>query len=144
MGSNITSSRRGPPARHLGALLLAWALISCREGDEAHLDASPPASNPFAAATPMLDAFDGDVVRVLPAGGYTYLEIATADATRWVAVMGDGPPVGSHARIEAVAIQRDFHSRRLGREFAELVFGRVVKDADRPHQPATGSPGTPS
>ena len=46
------------------------------------------------------------------------------------------------ARVDAYAIHHDFHSRRLDRDFAELVFGTVVSSPREPSPPVTTRPST--
>ena len=70
--------------------------------------------------------FEGIVEQRLPAGGYTYLAVASADGTRcWVATMGEGEPRGTRVRVRSMAVKQDFRSRRLDRTFEHLVFGMV-------------------
>ncbi len=146
MGSCTAPNRPAVSPRRVALLALSSLLTACSTG----ADGTPPppdaarvnAGSPLAAATPIVAVFEGEVERVLPAGGYTYLEIEGDAGARWVAVMGPGLPAGSRARVDAYAIQHDFHSRRLDRDFAELVFGTVVSSPREPSPPVTTRPST--
>ncbi len=71
----------------------------------------------------------GEVRTVAPAGPYTYLEVATQEgAPRWVAVVAALSPVvtsGQRVAVSTFGAQSAFRSRRLGRTFDRLLFGRV-------------------
>lgn len=71
------------------------------------------------------ERFRGRVLERLPAGPYTYLHIATDAGPRWVVTMGAAPPVDA-VEVRNMGIQKNFHARRLGRDFDELVFGIVA------------------
>jgi hypothetical protein len=93
--------------------------------------ADPPGGNPLQALAPAEagdDAFAGVVEESIPAGGYTYLRVATEDGDRWVATMGKGARVGHRVHVKNMGTRHDFHSRRLGRRFDELAFG-IVREA---------------
>lgn len=90
-----------------------------------------PAGNPLQALAPadQDDATFGGVVRErLPAGGYTYLRVATEEGDRWVATMGKGAPVGQRVLVKNMGTRHDFHSKRLGRRFDAIAFG-IVREA---------------
>jgi hypothetical protein len=88
--------------------------------------AGPPAAT---APAPGDERFRGRVLERLPAGPYTYLHLATAAGPRWVVTMGAPPPVDA-VEVRNMGTQKNFHARRLGRDFAELVFGIVAAAPD--------------
>lgn len=77
--------------------------------------------SPLAAAEPVDARLTGRVVEALPAGGYTYLRL-DGPAAGWAVVSGAAPAVGELLRARVFAQAPRFHSRRLGRTFAELRF----------------------
>lgn len=70
-------------------------------------------------------AFGGTVVERVAAGSYTYVAVATADTTRWVATLGVAPAPGAEVRVQSFGAANNFHSRRTNRDFARLLFGTV-------------------
>lgn len=112
-------------------LLAAWAscfgLTALIAGCQSQSAASPapsaaaeaPPVNPLAGVDPSDARLVGEVVEVLPTGGYTYFRLA--DET-WAVVMGAGPAVGDRIDARVFAEKRDFRSRRLDRTFAALHF----------------------
>jgi hypothetical protein len=68
----------------------------------------------------------GVVAEHLPAGGYTYLRVEPEHGEpRWVVTMRRDVGAGDRVRVDSLGSRHDFHSRRLDRRFAELVFGVV-------------------
>ncbi|MCH9683336.1 MAG: hypothetical protein K0V04_18010 [Deltaproteobacteria bacterium] len=68
----------------------------------------------------------GVIEERLPAGGYLYLRLQPEDgASQWVVTLGGSAGVGSRVEVDNLGSRRDFHSRRLGRRFDDLVFGVV-------------------
>lgn len=109
------------------ANLAALGLLSA--GCDPTAAAAPPtapaaSANPLAAAEPTDARLTGRVVEALPAGGYTYLRL-DGPVARWAVVSGAAPAVGEHLRARVFAEAPAFHSRRLGRTFAELRFVRL-------------------
>ncbi len=86
----------------------------------------PPSTDPPA---PGDERFRGRVLERLPAGPYTYLRVATDTGPRWVVTMGAAPD--GAIEVRNMGTQKNFHARRLDRDFAELVFGIVTA---APHQ----------
>ncbi|MBL9027181.1 MAG: hypothetical protein JNL21_33610 [Myxococcales bacterium] len=125
----------------LETCLVALALAGCADG-ELDVDAAAAgamAKNPFAEVEPPRPdqaELVGTVVERLPAGSYTYLALSGDDGRpRWVVTMKRGFSVGDRVHVKNMGTRRDFHSKRLGRAFDELVFG-VVRPA-RPDQEDT-------
>lgn len=116
---------------------LSWlalaALGGCTEapvGDAAdHAASLALAKNPFSEVEPARageEQLRGEVLEVLRAGSYTYLSIACDDeSTRWVVTMKRRFSAGARVEVKNMGTRRDFHSKRLGRTFEELVFGVV-------------------
>ena len=118
----------------LEAGLLALALAGCA-GGEVDVDAAAAgvmAKNPFAEVDPPRPGeaeLVGEVRERLAAGSYTYLAVSDASgAARWVVTMKRGFSVGDRVQVKNLGTRRDFHSKRLGRRFDEVVFG-VVRPA---------------
>jgi hypothetical protein len=119
--------------RTIAAIWLSSALWGCSSASPPvpdPVDAEPAqVANPLLgtrAPTPSEREFGGVVTDRLAAGGYTYVAIARDDGgPSWVATMGRGADVGRRVRVEAFAAADDFHSRRLGRRFARVLFGVV-------------------
>ena len=115
--------------RPLSLLLLACALACGAAPAEptpapiARID--PPRTGPpvTTAPAPGDERFHGEVQERLAAGPYTYLRVATATGSRWVVTMGAAPD--GAVDVRNMGTHRNFHARRLGRDFDELVFGIV-------------------
>ncbi len=128
--------------------LVAAALGGCKPTDApptAHhspqrtAEVVPPSpSNPLAdAAQPDASerTFGGVVAERLRAGGYSYVRVDGDDAQRWVATMGEAPPLLAAVRVKTYGASDDFHSRRLDRDFSRLLFG-TVQPLPSPEDPA--------
>jgi len=74
-----------------------------------------------------LDRFEGTVTQNLAAGHYSYMQVAPTDgrAPVWLATMGKGEDSGTAVAITAYSAVQDFHSRRLGRRFDQVLFGQA-------------------
>ncbi len=105
------------------SLLLSVSALACGRAPEPPRVtlAGPPSPN---APAPGDERFRGRVLERLPAGPYTYLHIATDVGARWVVTMGAAPE--GAVEVRNMGTQRNFHARRLGRDFDELVFGIVT------------------
>ena len=67
--------------------------------------------------------YQGEVVTVLQANAYTYLEIKEATTlTFWVATNGVDAKVGDYVRFQKELITQNFKSTTLKRTFKELMF----------------------
>jgi len=88
--------------------------------------ARPVLAGPPATAAPAAgdERFTGRVLERLPAGPYTYFQVATAGGARWVVTMGKAPD--GEVEVRNMGTRKNFHARRLGRDFDELVFGIVA------------------
>ncbi len=127
-------SPAAPVASSTLSLLLLASALAC--------GATPPVATPNSSATPAParevlagpptpeapvagdERFTGLVLERLPAGPYTYLQVATESGARWVVTMGAAPE--GAVEVRNMGIRKHFHARRLGREFDELVFGIVA------------------
>jgi len=68
----------------------------------------------------------GRVEERVSAGSYTYFALRTVDEQlRWVVTMGGGPREGAHVAVRSFGVSPRFYSKRLRREFPNLVFGMV-------------------
>lgn len=120
----------------LSLLLLATAL-ACGATAPVVTPASEPMPAPEVLAGPPTpeapvagdERFTGLVLERLPAGPYTYLQVATESGARWVVTMGAAPE--GAVEVRNMGTRKHFHARRLGREFDELVFGIVASVGPR-------------
>lgn len=115
----------GPAAPTLPAASTAPAAASPAPAPPTTLTGPPVTTAP----APGDERFRGRVLERLPAGPYTYLHVATAAGPRWVVTMGAAPQVDT-VEVRNMGTQKNFHARRLGRDFAELVFGIVAAAPD--------------
>ena len=81
----------------------------------------PPKPSAAAAGD---ERFRGRVLERLPAGPYTYLRVDTEVGPRWVVTMGSAPE--GEVEVRNMGTQKNFHARRIDRDFDELVFGIVT------------------
>lgn len=114
---------------------ISTLLIACMSGcgptPQAPAPAPQPGPPPTTAPTPGDERFTGEVQERLAAGPYTYLRVATAAGPRWVVTMGAAPD--GAVEVRNMGTRHNFHARRIGREFDELVFG-IVSAAKPPGQ----------
>lgn len=120
-----------PPATTPRLSLLLLAALACGPAPAPVPAPSAPARTTLtgppvpAAPEPGDLRFHGRVQERLPAGPYTYLHIATDAGHRWVVTMGAAPQANV-VEVRNMGVARNFHARRLGRDFDELVFGIVA------------------
>ena len=119
------------PARRAGWVKygLAAAAVVVALGVAAGLAGrgAPRVGNPLAGhLLPAPVRFEGRVVERLDAGSYVYLRVSRAGAAdTWVVALRSRASIGDRVRIDAVGRAEGFHSKRLGRDFAELFFAAV-------------------
>lgn len=118
-----------PTTPRLSLLLLA-ALACGPTTTPAPAPSAPPRTTltgPPVPSAPEADdlRFHGRVQERLLAGPYTYLNIATDAGPRWVVTMGAAPRADL-VEVRNMGVAKNFHARRLGRDFEELVFGIVA------------------
>ena len=123
----------------LSLVLLAAALACGPAGTVATPAPAPTPTREVLAGPPATQApavgderFTGRVLERLPAGPYTYLQVATEGGARWVVTMGAAPE--GVVEVKNMGIRKQFHARRLGRDFDELVFGIVASVEPRSSQ----------
>lgn len=89
--------------------------------------AEEPASSPLAALErPARTEYEATVLDCLPAGGYSYLELALADGERrWAVIASERPAVGAAVRARVHGTRTHFDSRRLKRSFDRLDFATI-------------------
>lgn len=118
-----------PVAPSTLCLLLLAAALACGPAPAVVTPTPAPAREGLAgpptpeAPAPGDERFTGRVLERLPAGPYTYLQVATESGARWVVTMGAAPE--GAVEVRNMGTRKHFHARRLGREFDELVFGIV-------------------
>ncbi len=87
---------------------------------------------PAAPAAAVQLPHEGTVLSALPAGTYTYLEVASGDGREWLAA-ASAVAVGARIRYSEGIMMRDFHSKTLGRRFALVRFvGKLEVIASAP------------
>ena len=103
----------------------------------AQQQAAPGAGIPAAAPAPVA----GKVLETIDAGGYTYMNVATASGEKWVAVNQTAVAVGEEITFMDGMVMQNFSSKSLDRTFPEIVFsgGLVGKGATPPGMPPAGT-----
>lgn len=87
------------------------------------------ATNPLVGMSTFEAEFSATVAESVSAGGYAYLRLTTAEGEdRWLATMGAGAEPGARVQVHAYGSRDDFHSRRTGRTFDQLLFGEITND----------------
>jgi hypothetical protein len=120
------------------AVLGLLGLASLSRSPRAEASTPPALARPSSAVSPLVDAvepdealrdFDGVVRTRLVAGSYLYFEVEADDgARRWVATLKTSDALeADRVEVSSYAARSDFESRRLGRRFERLLFGRVKK-----------------
>jgi len=71
----------------------------------------------------------GKVIETMNAGGYTYLNVQTAQGTTWAAVREYKAKKGDIVSVNAEMTMENFESRTLGRKFDRIVFGSLATGA---------------
>jgi len=88
-------------------------------------------ANPFAGLSPTpsgQEQLAGRIEERLVAGSYVYLAIRGRDGElRWAVVLGAAPPVDADVALVSTGRRTDFHSPRLGRDFAVLHFAVMAE-----------------
>ncbi len=111
----------------LGMVTLTFLLASAHV--QAPAEPAPAALNPLASL--VRSALDepplyGRVEQRISAGSYTYLGLRTQqDELRWAVTMGRGEREGTTVSVRSLGFSPRFYSKRLQREFPNLVFGLV-------------------
>jgi hypothetical protein len=110
----------------VGMVTLTFLLASAHETapDEAPGDTNPLASLVRSAVDE--PPLYGRVEQRISAGSYTYLGLRTVrDELRWTVTMGRGESEGTEVSVRKLGFSPRFFSKRLQREFPDLVFGIV-------------------
>lgn len=130
-----------PAVSSMLSLVLLATTLACGAGPGASTPVAvqEPTPTPVLAGPPTPEApaagderFTGHVLERLPAGPYTYLQVATESGARWVVTMGTAPE--GAVEVRNMGTRKHFHARRLGREFDELVFGIVASVGPGPSE----------
>ncbi|MET0285899.1 MAG: hypothetical protein ABW352_15565 [Polyangiales bacterium] len=110
----------------VGLVTLTFLLASAHETAP-----EEPSTGPNPLASLVRSAVDepplyGRVEQRISAGGYTYLGLRTArEGLRWTVTMGRGEREGTEVSVRSLGFSPSFYSKRLQREFPNLVFGIV-------------------
>lgn len=95
--------------------------------------AAPPPGHPSAAvaaemlapakpAKPSELPHEGKVVSLIHANEYTYIEVSSANATRWLAAPQTALKTGNLIRYEEGSTMTNFYSKMLKRTFPSVMF----------------------
>jgi membrane protein implicated in regulation of membrane protease activity len=69
-----------------------------------------------------LGGASGIAAQVVPAGGYTYVEVEGEGNSFWLAAPDTEIPEGARVEWKGPMLMRDFHSSSLDRTFSEILF----------------------
>lgn len=104
-------------------LALAAALSACSKKEAPPAAAAPQAQPTQAAAPAAAGRNAGKVLQVQNAGGYTYVEVASASGQQvWIAGSPIQIKVGDTLEWGAFDVMRNFTARSLGRTFDQILF----------------------
>lgn len=105
-------------------LALAAALSACSKKEAPPAAATAPQARPTQAAAPAAAGRNaGKVLQVQNAGGYTYVEVASASGQQvWIAGSPIEIKVGDTLEWGAFDVMHNFTARSLGRTFDEILF----------------------
>lgn len=67
----------------------------------------------------------GVVLETMDAGKYTYVRLEGAGGKQWAAVPKTKLQVGQRVTVKGPMVMRDFHSKTLNRDFAQIYFGTL-------------------
>lgn len=112
--------------RHLPILLLlAACAVEPPTSPETQQAASPSFLHDAMRIVPA--RFDGTVTEVLPAGGYTYLQLEIeGDRQEWVVTLAREVSPGDVVSVRPFGQLDDFTSERTGRRFERLQFASIT------------------
>jgi hypothetical protein len=79
----------------------------------------------------------GTVAETLDAAGYTYVNVQTADGSKWAAVPQMKLKKGAPVTINAQMFMDNFESKTLKRKFDRIIFGNVESEGGQPAMPGT-------
>ncbi len=105
-------------------ILIALAILAL----SGHAQEAPKAPivkdiSPKAQETKVKPFYQGEVVNIEHAGGYTYLEIKEhSEKTFWVAVSRAEVKKGDYVRFQKELVTEKFTSKTLNKTFDELMF----------------------
>jgi hypothetical protein len=135
--------------------LLALALVSlagaCGKkpppstgGPDEARPAGGASSAPVASSTPRPaqspTSFSGRVEQAIDVAEYTYLDLDATIGRVWVAVQRAPVAVGDRVTISDAVLMRNFHSKTLDRDFAEIWFARLGGAGGAPPSASAASP----
>lgn len=110
-------------------LLVSTVLFLLALGGAGWVQTRSPGDNPlsrYALAPSEQLRLTGVVEERLSAGSYLYLRVRAPDGSRhWVATLSATASRAAAVQVQVFARAEDFHSQRLGRDFAPLLFGSV-------------------
>ena len=111
-------------ALSIGLVCSSLLLVSaCSQQDEAATQAQQPRTQqPAAEQKETLSGNRGRVLNSMNAGGYTYVEMETANGTRWLAGPIQKTEKGDIIRWGQGAVMTNFKSSSLDRTFEEILF----------------------
>jgi hypothetical protein len=128
-GNAVVKTREAAVRPLLGVAAMVTIAFFLASAHATEPVAAEPGTNPLASL--VRSALDepplyGRVEQRISAGSYSYLALRTSEgAQRWTVTMGRGQPVGANVSVRSIGYSPRFYSKRLRREFPNLVFGIV-------------------
>lgn len=124
--------------------ILILGLTAC-SGDKSEEQAATPQPPGQQVASGLAGApatpVTGKVLETMDAGGYTYLNVESAEGAKWIAVNQAEVKVGDEITYLDGMVMQNFFSKSLDRTFPEIVFssGLVGPGSSLPGLPAADS-----
>ena len=87
------------------------------------------------------DILRGEVLETMDGGGYTYVQVRTADQTVWAAANKFKVSKGDRVIMASGMVMKDFESPSLNRKFASIHFVDKIEVDDA--SPAAATPAKP-
>jgi len=113
--------------------------VMAESGKKGLVVAQAPASAPASPRT----LVTGKVVSTMSSGGYTYVEIESADKKRtWVAVPTANVNVGDNVEVKGGMVMDGFTSKSLNRTFDSIIFADAISTPGKGGA-AASAPSTP-
>ncbi len=131
-----TALSPGRIVRLVFAASLLFLLTGCSGSGEADYsdaagtgETAPPPADHAAPAGQASGAggISGEVLQTMDSGGYTYVQVATADGEVWAAGPRTVVTVGDQVSLFGGTEMHDFHSKTLERDFASIWFVTAIR-----------------
>ena len=112
--------------------MLTLATLGLRAGPAAAMPATGSAAGPPFTRLKSFTTQTATLREVVDAGPYLYARVDFHGESHWVASLHRDLTVGSELQVTIVGRRETFHSRRLDRAFAPLLFGVLRTGASSP------------